>query len=203
MKTLSIGRNQECDIYFDEPSVSRRHALLRIHPFGKYDIISNGTNGTKVNGNEIASNAPYPLKRGDSVVFASAARLDWDKVPNPLKPFKITIICIISAICVALATWGVITLINTFKVGSTEEVTEVKADDQAEDKDAEKTDTVKTETPVDATPKKDFLHEDTNTGKKAESQKPSADKDKTRKRTQEAKKPVETQPEEPETIELY
>ena len=51
MKVLSIGRNPDCNIVCNDNMVSRRHALLKIYPNGKYEIISQGPNGTTVNGN--------------------------------------------------------------------------------------------------------------------------------------------------------
>ncbi len=89
MKVLSIGRNPDCNIVFSDNMVSRRHALLKVYPNGKYEIVSQGPNGTTVNGNLIVPNQPYPLKRGDMVIFASHSKLDWRKVPDPLKPYKI------------------------------------------------------------------------------------------------------------------
>lgn len=89
MKVLSIGRNPDCNIVCNDNMVSRRHALLKIYPNGKYEIISQGPNGTTVNGNLIVPNQPYPVKRGDMVIFASHSKLDWRKVPDPLKPYKI------------------------------------------------------------------------------------------------------------------
>lgn len=92
MKVISIGRNPSCDIVLNSNIISRQHAVLKIYPLGKYEIISIGSNGTKVNGNPIAPNQPYPVKRGDSITFAQSANLDWNLVPNPLKPYKIGVI---------------------------------------------------------------------------------------------------------------
>jgi pSer/pThr/pTyr-binding forkhead associated (FHA) protein len=39
MRTLSIGRGEGCDIFIDDYRISRRHALLKIYPFGKMEIV--------------------------------------------------------------------------------------------------------------------------------------------------------------------
>lgn len=100
MKVISIGRNPDCNIVYDDNMVSRRHALLKIYPTGKYEIVSTGTNGTKVNGNQITPNQPYPVKRGDSVTFAHVAQLDWRMVPDPLKPYKIGALAVLAALAI-------------------------------------------------------------------------------------------------------
>ena len=84
-KTYSIGRNPECDICYDDPRVSRLHAMLRVHPTGKMVIISSGQNGTKVNGLPITAEVPYKVSRKDTVTFAEARTLDWSQIPNPMK----------------------------------------------------------------------------------------------------------------------
>lgn len=104
MKRITIGRNPGCDIVFDQNMISRNHALLNVYPSGKYEIINMGTNGTKVNGTLISNGQPYPVKRGDSVVFAGQCHLDWKQVPNPRKPLVVT--CIIVGIVLALALVG-------------------------------------------------------------------------------------------------
>lgn len=88
MKIISIGRNPDNNIVIPDNMISRRHAVIRIYPLGKYEIISSGSNGTKVNGNQIVPNQPYPIKRGDSVTFANVSNLDWKQVPNPLRPYQ-------------------------------------------------------------------------------------------------------------------
>lgn len=89
MKIISIGRNPDNDIVINDNMISRRHAVVRISPLGKYEIISYGANGTKVNGNQIVPNHPYPIKRGDSVTFANVTKLNWNKVPNPMRPYQL------------------------------------------------------------------------------------------------------------------
>lgn len=85
MEVISIGRNSDCNIVYDENMISRRHAILKIHATGKMEIISMGTNGTFVNGVKLPSNKPVVVKRKDVVSFAHVRELNWDEVPNPLK----------------------------------------------------------------------------------------------------------------------
>ncbi|MCH5230519.1 MAG: FHA domain-containing protein [Muribaculaceae bacterium] len=96
MKIISIGRNGDNDIVINDNMISRRHAVIRISPFGKYEIISYGSNGTKVNGNQIVPNQPYPIKRGDSVTFANVSNLNWKRVPDPLRPYQMGGIAVIA-----------------------------------------------------------------------------------------------------------
>lgn len=108
MKTLTIGRNPECNIVYNDNMVSRRHALLLIYPGGRYKIVNQGQNGTTVNGNPVTSNQGYPLKRGDIVIFAGHCKLDWSLVPDPMKPYKVGgIVAIAVAVIVgAIALFG-------------------------------------------------------------------------------------------------
>lgn len=113
MKVLSVGRNPDCNIVFDDPMISRRHAVIKVYSNGKYEIVCNGVNGTKVNGNQIAQGQPYPVKRGDSVTFGHVANLDWKKVPNPMKPIKIGLIILGALIVVTLALIFIVPRIGT------------------------------------------------------------------------------------------
>lgn len=135
MKVLSIGRNSDCNIVYDDMMVSRRHALIKIYPTGKYEIVSTGTNGTKVNGNLIASNAPYPLKRGDSVTFANVARLDWRVIPNPLRPYYMAGIGVLAVIVAIGIGIGVSKLVKSYTAEpvkeETKELTTTQADSTA------------------------------------------------------------------------
>lgn len=122
MKVLSIGRNPDCNIVYDDMMVSRRHALIKIYPTGKYEIVSTGTNGTKVNGNLIATNAPYPLKRGDSVTFANVARLDWNIIPNPMRPYYLACLGLLALVIVLIIGLGVSKLVKAYSDGPDKEL---------------------------------------------------------------------------------
>ena len=74
---LVVGREQTCDVRFDDPCVSRTHAALRRRGNAVYveDLGSSG--GTFVNG--AATTAPHELRAGDVLTFASVtARLETD-----------------------------------------------------------------------------------------------------------------------------
>lgn len=84
MKTISIGRDTNCDIVMNDSTdvISRRHALLNITPSGKMSIIDQSSNGTYVNGIRISQNVPVPVTRKDTISFAHIAKLDWDLIPK-------------------------------------------------------------------------------------------------------------------------
>ena len=103
MKVYSIGRNEDCTIVLDNPMVSRRHALLKVHASGKMELVSLGTNGTFVNGNKLKPNAPYTVKRSDVVSFAHAKQLDWDLVENPIWWLKYALYGLAAIIVLGLA----------------------------------------------------------------------------------------------------
>lgn len=84
MKTITIGRDKASNIFIDDPMISRHHALLRIHPTGKMELVDMSSNGTFVNRVKLASNVPFPLTRKDTVSFAEVRQLDWSLIPNPL-----------------------------------------------------------------------------------------------------------------------
>ncbi len=106
MKRITIGRSENCTICYDANVISRNHALINIYPSGKYEIVNMGTNGTRVNGNRVANGQRYPLKRGDTVVFADQCHLDWDLVPDPMKPWRITGYVVAGAIVLGLLGFG-------------------------------------------------------------------------------------------------
>ena len=83
MKAYSIGRESNCDIvvYDSTDVVSRRHAVLNVHPNGKMFIVDQSRNGTYVNGIRVTPNVPVPVTRKDIVSFAHVVKLDWSQVP--------------------------------------------------------------------------------------------------------------------------
>jgi len=65
---ILIGRREDCQIIFNDTSVSRRHARLELHR-GRYTIQDLGsTNGTLVNGVRITSKV---LEPGDVLTFGT------------------------------------------------------------------------------------------------------------------------------------
>lgn len=95
MKTITIGRDSGCDIYIDDRLISRRHALLRIHPTGKMELVDMSSNGTYVNNVRLVRNVPFPISRKDKVNFAGVKQLDWRLVPNPLSWVKWAVLAIV------------------------------------------------------------------------------------------------------------
>ncbi len=65
---MFVGRRESCDIVFNDPSVSRRHARIDFWD-GQYTIRDlNSTNGTLVNGKRISFGL---LKSGDFITFGT------------------------------------------------------------------------------------------------------------------------------------
>lgn len=88
MKVLSIGRGEDCNIIISDMMVSRRHAILKIYPMGKMEIVDMGQNGTFVNGVKLTPNVAYPVSRKDVVSFAHVRQLDWSQVPGDMKYYR-------------------------------------------------------------------------------------------------------------------
>lgn len=103
MKTITIGRGDGCNIYIDDESMSRRHAIIKIPTFGEMEIVDMSKNGTSVNGIRLRPNVPFPVSRKDVVTFADVAQLDWAKVPDPLKYYKLGALIVGGLIVLLLA----------------------------------------------------------------------------------------------------
>ena len=68
---LSIGREPSCDVFIDNPGISRCHATVSMTDTG-FEIITGGSaNGTYVNGNQIKK--PQELKNGDEMMIGKFA----------------------------------------------------------------------------------------------------------------------------------
>lgn len=102
MKIITIGRGDGCTIQIDNEFISRQHAIIRVYPTGKMELIDKSSNGTSINGRPMKPNTPYRVRRKDVVTFAGQAQLVWSDVPDPLRPWKIAGICLL----VILATLG-------------------------------------------------------------------------------------------------
>jgi len=71
---LMVGRLPDCDLMIEDPSVSKRHAVLRWDKVMRRCTVTDhgSTNGTTVNGTGLAG-PDFQLKDGDMVSFGNAA----------------------------------------------------------------------------------------------------------------------------------
>ncbi len=63
---LVIGRADECEVQFDLPALSRRHALIRVGPPLQVEDLGS-VNGTRLRGQKLKPHQPAPLKSGDAI----------------------------------------------------------------------------------------------------------------------------------------
>ena len=176
MKSLSIGRDKECDIVLTDHSdvISRRHAVLNIYPSGKMAIIDYGRNGTYVNGVKITSDVQVPVTRKDIISFAHVRQLDWEQIPKANTWMKYLIFSLLAIIIAAGAYFSIDHFLNDSgkQISSPDTVCDSIKTEPVKT-DTVKTDTVKTnpnKTPV----KKEPVKKDTvKTKEKQEKQKDS------------------------------
>lgn len=116
MKTITVGRGEGCNIIVDDEMMSRRHAIIKIPTFGGMEIVDMSKNGTFVNGVRLRPNVPFPITRKDVVNFADVHQLDWSKVPDPLKYYKIGVMAVGGLVVLLLA----IFLLKSLLSGSNE-----------------------------------------------------------------------------------
>lgn len=82
MRTITVGRDNSCDIVMSDMCVSKMHASLTQHNDGQSfvfrDMSSNGTwiNGIKVHRNEML------VRYGDSVMLTGRVPFPWNKMQN-------------------------------------------------------------------------------------------------------------------------
>jgi FHA domain-containing protein/uncharacterized protein DUF1707 len=69
--SFTIGRDNRCDLYIDDMSVSRLHARLARDDQGWVLADLGSTNGTRLNGWRVR--AAVPVRPGDLIVFGSVA----------------------------------------------------------------------------------------------------------------------------------
>lgn len=83
MQLLSLGRDSGNRIVIPDPSqrVSGLHAELKLYDDGRITLTDKSTNGTTVNGQPVPRHGEVPVRRGDAVLFANVAPLDWNRVP--------------------------------------------------------------------------------------------------------------------------
>ena len=79
-----FGRNADCHVVLNTPSVSREHAVIR-KIAGKYYVEDmNSRNGTEVN--NIKIKARTPLKDGDGLTICGNTMLFYEAAPKPKLP---------------------------------------------------------------------------------------------------------------------
>jgi len=180
IKSLSIGRDSECDIVLTDHSdvISRRHAVLNIYPSGKMTIIDYGKNGTYVNGVRITSDVPFPVTRKDVISFAHARQLNWEQVPKSNEWMKYLIY---SALAIVIAVGAYFTVDHFLNNSEKQISSPITNNDSIITVEPVKTDTVKTDTvktdTVKINPVKTPVKKDTvKTKEKEEQQKNSKEK---------------------------
>lgn len=77
MKIFTIGRSSDCDIVYEDLSVSTNHAEISIAEDGTIILIDHSTNGTFVNG-EVIHHTSCKVSVNDEIVFPGNNKLDWN-----------------------------------------------------------------------------------------------------------------------------
>jgi pSer/pThr/pTyr-binding forkhead associated (FHA) protein len=159
MKTITVGRGEGCNIIVDDEMMSRRHAIIKIPTFGGMEIVDMSKNGTFVNGVRLRPNVPFPITRKDVVNFADVHQLDWSKVPDPLKYYKIGVMAVGGLVVLLLAIFLLKSLLTGSKETPAEPAVEqvtkpvqtVEAEQQQELTEEKKEETVPEENVPEAT----------------------------------------------------
>src|SRR5688500_13738108 len=73
-RSLSIGRSSDCDIVLGDPAASRRHALLHVASEVLVEDLGS-RNGTRLNGERLASGQSVAVRVRDSVQIGGAILL--------------------------------------------------------------------------------------------------------------------------------
>lgn len=110
MKVISIGRDESCDIVYDDPNISRRQAVLRLYPSGRIEIIDYSRNGTSVNGVRLGHEILTRVTRKDAVSFAGVKTLNWNEVPDPSRVYRkilFVAVAVVAAVAVAFGGWAI------------------------------------------------------------------------------------------------
>lgn len=67
-RTVTVGRDPNCDVFVDNPGVSRNHFQIECSDSGEYRVVDGGSsNGTYLNEHPVRTAA---LRSGDSIQFA-------------------------------------------------------------------------------------------------------------------------------------
>ncbi|MDR1556841.1 MAG: FHA domain-containing protein [Tannerellaceae bacterium] len=83
MRTITVGRDDSCDIVINNSRVSRIHAQISQEGTG-YLYRDSSSNGTRINGVTLNRGGERHVVVGDSVLLADAEALPWHKVQTLL-----------------------------------------------------------------------------------------------------------------------
>lgn len=114
MKTLTIGRANDCDIVIDDDSdqVSRHHVELAFTFGGTMFMTDLSANGTYVNGVRMKKGEAMVVRCSDNISLAKVWNFDWDTVTDPYQPyrrllgFSIAILAVLILAAGAYLLWG-------------------------------------------------------------------------------------------------
>lgn len=79
-ETIYIGREAGVEVLLEQKQVSRRHAAIHCTSTECQIVDLKSANGTRVNGQKLAPQAPVVLKRGDSIQI-SDFNLEFEQIP--------------------------------------------------------------------------------------------------------------------------
>lgn len=85
MRTITVGRDDSCDVVINNSRVSRIHAQISQEGAG-YLFRDSSSNGTRINGVMLNRGGEKHISAGDAVLLADSEPLPWHKVLDLLPP---------------------------------------------------------------------------------------------------------------------
>jgi hypothetical protein len=83
MRTITVGRDDACDVVISNSRVSRVHAQISQEGTG-YLYRDSSSNGTRINGVMLNTGGERHISVGDAVILADVEPLPWHKVQDLL-----------------------------------------------------------------------------------------------------------------------
>ena len=83
MIKFPIGRGPDNRYLINDPTkvISNNHAIISQYSDGRVTITDISSNGTTLNGHTLPKGKEINIRRGDQVVFADIATLEWSRIP--------------------------------------------------------------------------------------------------------------------------
>ncbi|MDR1500462.1 MAG: FHA domain-containing protein [Tannerellaceae bacterium] len=79
MRTITVGRDNSCDIVINNSRISRIHGQISLNG-SSYVYRDSSSNGTRINGVILNRGGERAVAPGDSVLLSDAEALPWHKV---------------------------------------------------------------------------------------------------------------------------